>query len=158
MNKEKEIVHTIKTSKLQYLGHIMRNPYRYQLLQAVLQGKLMGRRGVDRLRISWLKNLRIWVSSTTNQLFRAVVNKVMIAMRIADIQRGQALKEEEYILYISGGWWLFNQGMLSKQVSFIFFNFILFIFFRITSKSASYNFSLFFKFYIRFLWYGMKIL
>ena len=43
MNKEKEIVHTIKTSKLRYLGHIMRNPQRYQLLQVVLQGKVMGR-------------------------------------------------------------------------------------------------------------------
>ena len=35
MNKEKEIVHTIKTSKLQSLGHIMRNPQRCQLLQVV---------------------------------------------------------------------------------------------------------------------------
>ena len=88
MNKEKGIVNTIKTSKLQYLGHIMRNPQRYQLQQVVFQGKVMGRREVGRRRISWLKNGRGWFSSTTNQLFRAVVNKIMIAKMIAHIRSG----------------------------------------------------------------------
>ena len=84
MNKEKEIAHTIKTSKLQYLDHIMRNPQRYQLLQLVLQGKVMERRRVGRRRISSLENHRFWFYSTTNQLIKAVLNKVMIARVIAD--------------------------------------------------------------------------
>ena len=81
MNKENELVNTIKASKL----NIMKNSQRYLLLQVVLQEIVMGRRGVGRKIISWLKNLRIWFSSRTNQLFRAVVNKVIIVKIIADI-------------------------------------------------------------------------
>uniref|UniRef100_A0A8D9AW28 Reverse transcriptase domain-containing protein n=1 Tax=Cacopsylla melanoneura TaxID=428564 RepID=A0A8D9AW28_9HEMI len=35
MNKNKEIMNTVKARKLQYLGHIMRNENRYELLQAI---------------------------------------------------------------------------------------------------------------------------
>uniref|UniRef100_A0A8D8RH83 Uncharacterized protein n=1 Tax=Cacopsylla melanoneura TaxID=428564 RepID=A0A8D8RH83_9HEMI len=56
MNKEKEIVNTIKTRKLQYLGHISRNPERYKIPLLLLKGKGEGRRG--RKRTSWLQNLR----------------------------------------------------------------------------------------------------
>jgi len=88
MNKTTEIMTTVKARKLEYLGHIMRNEQRYGLLQRILQGKIPGRRGPGRRRISWLKNLRAWFSMTTTGLFRAAVNKVMIAGMIANIRNG----------------------------------------------------------------------
>ena len=88
MNKQAEIIVTIKQRKLEYLGHIMRNEKRYGLLQLVLQGKIPSKRGPGRRRISWLKNLRTWFSTTTTGLFRAAVNKVQIAMMIANIRNG----------------------------------------------------------------------
>ena len=54
VNKELEIVETIKTRKLQYLGHFMRGD-RYTMLQLIIQGKIQGKRSVGRRRISWLR-------------------------------------------------------------------------------------------------------
>lgn len=88
MSKEKEILNTIKVRKLEYLGHIMRNENRYQLLQCILQGKVEGKRSAGRRRISWLKNLRSWFSTSTTGLFRAAVNKIKIANMIANIRNG----------------------------------------------------------------------
>lgn len=88
MRKEKEILYQVKKRKLEYLGHIMRNPERYRLLQLILQGKIQGRRSVGRRRISWLKNLRVWFNTTTVGLFRASVNKVRIAIMLANIRNG----------------------------------------------------------------------
>lgn len=88
MNKTTEIIKTIKIRKLQYFGHIMRNEQRYGVLQRILQGKVLGKRGPGRRRISWLKNLRSWFSMTTTDLFRTAVNKVRIAILIANIRNG----------------------------------------------------------------------
>lgn len=59
MDKEMEVVNTVKDRKLQYLGHIMRNENRFHILQSILQRKVLGMRGADRRWILWLKNLRI---------------------------------------------------------------------------------------------------
>uniref|UniRef100_A0A8D8LDN3 Endonuclease-reverse transcriptase n=1 Tax=Cacopsylla melanoneura TaxID=428564 RepID=A0A8D8LDN3_9HEMI len=50
--KTVEIVNTIKTRKLQYLGHISRHPERYSILHTVLKGKPAGRRGRGRKTLS----------------------------------------------------------------------------------------------------------
>uniref|UniRef100_A0A8D9EQ38 Craniofacial development protein 2 n=1 Tax=Cacopsylla melanoneura TaxID=428564 RepID=A0A8D9EQ38_9HEMI len=52
MKKTKELLNTVKCRKLQYLGHIMRNPARYELLQLILQGKIDSKREPGRRRIS----------------------------------------------------------------------------------------------------------
>jgi len=41
MNKEKEVLITGKSRKLEYLGPIMRNSNRFQLLQQILQRKIL---------------------------------------------------------------------------------------------------------------------
>ncbi|VVC36311.1 Hypothetical protein CINCED_3A025269 [Cinara cedri] len=46
MQKEKELLRTIKTQKLEYQGHIVRNNQRYELLQLILQGKIEGKKNV----------------------------------------------------------------------------------------------------------------
>lgn len=86
MRKDREVLNTVKRRKLQYLGHVMRNESRYQLLQCILQGKVDGKRGPGRRRISWLKNLRTWFNKTTTELFRLAVNKVMIARMVSNIR------------------------------------------------------------------------
>lgn len=88
MNKTCEILNEVKRRKLEYLGHIMRNEQRYSLLQLILQGKVHGRRGPGRRRISWLHNLRTWFSLSTTGLFRAAANKIRIAMLVANIRNG----------------------------------------------------------------------
>lgn len=91
MKKDLELMNIIKARKLEYLGHIMRNEERYGILQTILQGKILGRRGPGRRRISWLKNLRTWFNITSTQLFRIAADKVRIAMMIANIRNGSAL-------------------------------------------------------------------
>lgn len=95
MNKEPEVVNTVKDRKLQYLGHVMLNENRYRLFQCILQGKIAGKRSVGRRRISWLQSIRRWFSMTTTELFRTTVNRIIIANMIANIRNGQALEEEE---------------------------------------------------------------
>jgi len=51
-----EILHEVKKGKLQYLGHVMRGQ-RYEILQLIIQGKIVGR-SVGRRTISWLRNLK----------------------------------------------------------------------------------------------------
>jgi len=46
MQKKKELLMTIKTRKLEYLGHIVRNNQRYRLLQLIPSGKIKGKRSV----------------------------------------------------------------------------------------------------------------
>ncbi|CAH1224416.1 unnamed protein product [Diabrotica balteata] len=56
VGKEREIITTIQTRKLEYLGHVMRGP-KYEILRLIIQGKIQGRRSVGRRQNSWLKNL-----------------------------------------------------------------------------------------------------
>lgn len=98
MNKELEVMTTIKARKLQYVGYIMQNKSRYALLQSILQGKTFGKsrkRVPGRRRISWLKNLRTLFDKSSPQLFHIAANKVKIAIVIANIRNGQARQEEE---------------------------------------------------------------
>lgn len=88
MNTKPELLNIVKCRKLQYLGHIMRNNERYNLLQQILQGKINSKRGPGRRRISWLANLRSWFNMSSAGLFRAATNKIRIDMMIANIRNG----------------------------------------------------------------------
>lgn len=88
MKKEKEVLTIVKTRKIQYLGHIMRNGNRYHLLQSILQGKIPGKRSVGRRRISWLKNIRTWTSKTSMELFQAARDRSSTAKMVANIRNG----------------------------------------------------------------------
>ena len=87
MQKDMEILRSVKIRKMSYLGHVMRNE-KYQLIQLILQGKIEGSRSQGRRRTSWLKNIRQWTGMTTVQLFRTAVNKVIWTNMIANIHRG----------------------------------------------------------------------
>ncbi|CAG9831529.1 unnamed protein product [Diabrotica balteata] len=85
MNQTREVLITIKSRKLQFFGHIMQNESRYALLQAILQGNIFGKHGLERRR-TWLKNLRIWFNTISVQLYRAAAEKIKIAMMIDNIR------------------------------------------------------------------------
>ena len=78
-------LYNCKFKILEYFGHIMRHPEKYDLLHLIMQGKIESRRGPGRRRTFWLKNLRQWFGKTTIQLFRAAANKVIIANMIANM-------------------------------------------------------------------------
>lgn len=86
LGKDKEIVDTIKNRKMDYFGHIMRGD-KYRLLQLILQGKIEGKRGPGRRRVSWLANLRKWTRLTSTRLFRAAANRIRWANVVANIIR-----------------------------------------------------------------------
>ena len=59
VSRERELFEIIKKRKTTYLGHIMRNE-KYRFLQLVIEGKIEGRRGMGRKKMSWLRNIRQW--------------------------------------------------------------------------------------------------
>ena len=85
MQKLCDIINSIKKRKLRYLGHIMRGQ-KYTLLQLIVQAKIYGKRNIGRRRVSWLKNLRHRFECSNVQLFRAAVNRVRIAVMIANLR------------------------------------------------------------------------
>ena len=75
VGKNRELLLNIKRRKLEYFGHVMRNPEKYKILHLAMQGKIYGKRGPGRRRISWLRNLRDWFGLSSLVLFRRAVNK-----------------------------------------------------------------------------------
>jgi len=68
-------------------GHTLRHE-KYRLLQLVVQGKVDSKRGPGRRRHSWLHNLRQWFGLSSVDLFISAVNKIRIAMLIANVRNG----------------------------------------------------------------------
>ena len=87
LNKNTEILVTIKKRKLEYFGHLMRGD-KYRLLQNIMQGKIAGRRTPGRRKTSWLKNLRDWYGVSSNSLFRLAFDKLKIAMMVTNVLKG----------------------------------------------------------------------
>ena len=94
LHKEQEILYTIKKRKLEYFGHISRNT-KYEMLQIIMQGKVDGRRGPERWRTSWLMILRQWYGASTKTLFKRAVDKVQIALMIANVRGHGTLRRRE---------------------------------------------------------------
>ncbi|XP_055384420.1 uncharacterized protein LOC129614059 [Condylostylus longicornis] len=85
INKERELLTTIKRRKAAYFGHVMRNS-KYHLLQLIIQGKIQGKRGIGRKQISWLRNIRNWTGlrdlsalmefSRDRERYKEIVNNI----------------------------------------------------------------------------------
>lgn len=85
IRRKRELLEIIKRRKTAYLGHIIRNG-RYQFLQLVIEGKIEGRRGVGRKKMSWLRNVRQWTGlRTVGDLFSTIRNKEEWVHVIANI-------------------------------------------------------------------------
>jgi len=72
--KEPEIIRTIKIRKLCYFGHVIKRE-KYEMLRLIIQGKIEGKKGRIKPRITWIKNLKEWTGLTTVELFRATENR-----------------------------------------------------------------------------------
>jgi len=51
LNKDRELLNTIKTRKVSYFGHIMRGD-KYHIPRLIIQGKIEGRRWIGRKKLS----------------------------------------------------------------------------------------------------------
>lgn len=70
IEKERELLTTIKKRKMQYLGHILRGP-KYELLQTIMYGRIEGKRWIGRKNLSWLRNIRQWTNMSPEEIFHA---------------------------------------------------------------------------------------
>lgn len=84
MDKEQEVMNSIKARKLQFFGHMLRGD-KYELLHLILQGKICGKKGRGRPRMSWLQNLKEWFGYNT-KLFNAARNRHHIAMMVSNLR------------------------------------------------------------------------
>lgn len=89
MSKSKELLDTVKERKIQYLGHVMRGE-KYELLRIVLEGKIKGKRSIGIRQNSWLKDIRRWLGKTSNEIFKAAVNRTLKIIWIANLRRETA--------------------------------------------------------------------
>jgi len=81
INKDRELLDTIKRRKTAYLGHVIRSE-RYQFLQVIIEGK----RGIGREKMSSLRNVRQWTGLRTMQeLMHTIRNKEEWTNVIANI-------------------------------------------------------------------------
>lgn len=69
IKRSTEITNSVKCRKLKLFGNVMGHPEKYNILQLILQGEILGKRGPRRRRTSWLKNLRKWFGKLTISLF-----------------------------------------------------------------------------------------
>ena len=82
----REILKMIKIRKTLYLGHLLRNP-KYELLQLIMMGKVQGRRGVGRKKMSWLANIRKWTGiSSASELFHVAQDREKFGEVVANLQ------------------------------------------------------------------------
>jgi hypothetical protein len=85
INRKRELFGAIKKRKTAYLGHIMRSE-RYYFLQLLIEGRIEGRRGIGRKKMSWLRNIRQWTGLHDIQsLIHTARNKEAMKSVIANI-------------------------------------------------------------------------
>lgn len=54
---DRELLHIVKTGKTPYLGHILRTK-KYFLPQLIVIGKIEGKCGIGKKKMTWLWNIR----------------------------------------------------------------------------------------------------
>jgi len=59
INKDRELLDTIKRRKTAFLGDVIGNE-RYQFLQLMIEENIEVKRGIGRKKMSWLRNVRQW--------------------------------------------------------------------------------------------------
>ena len=67
VNTASSLLPTIKKRKCQYFGHVIRARSIQKLLP---EGKIEGKRERERLRITWMKNIKEWLGHTHNGCVR----------------------------------------------------------------------------------------
>lgn len=81
---ERELLNTVKVRKTSYLGHILRNN-KYQYAQLIVKGKIEGKRGLGRKKLSWLRNIRQWTGLNFEQLIRTAEDREEFAIVVTNL-------------------------------------------------------------------------
>uniref|UniRef100_A0A8D9FDW1 Uncharacterized protein n=1 Tax=Cacopsylla melanoneura TaxID=428564 RepID=A0A8D9FDW1_9HEMI len=86
MQKEKELLQTIKERKIQYLGHtghILRGE-KYALLQLIFQGNIEGKRSRERSRSRnmWIYDIMRWTALTSSDIINKLKSRTETAIVI----------------------------------------------------------------------------
>lgn len=90
MNKDKEVLDTIKGRKMSYFGHI--RDKKYETLQLIMQAIIINNTSQDCRQTSsraeayvLLENLRHWAGHNSVELFRSAVSGIIWARMIVNI-------------------------------------------------------------------------
>ena len=74
--KETTMLNNLKNRKLSYAGHIMRNSSgHYDTLLTTIEGRLEGKRGRGRPRLTWVDDLRDWTGSKRYDQIKIAVER-----------------------------------------------------------------------------------
>lgn len=92
LQKERELLLTIKTRKIAYLGHILRNE-KYELPQLIMNGQEEEQREPGKRQISWMRSNRGWIGLNVEDLVRAVENREKFTIEQGTTRRKNPLYE-----------------------------------------------------------------
>ena len=81
-NTTSSLLPTIKKRKCQYFGHVIRARSIQKLL---LEGKIEGKRGRGRPRVTWMKNIKEWLGHTYNGCVRRAEDRNSWRSMIAEL-------------------------------------------------------------------------
>ena len=59
LKMNRELLNTIRTRQMRFLGHVKRHN---SLLKVILEGKIQGKRGRGRPRLTWTSNIKRWTN------------------------------------------------------------------------------------------------
>ena len=74
LEKERELYGIIVKRKLTYFGHMSRNT-NSSITKIIVQGKVEGKRGRGRPKISYMDNVRLWTGMSTQSVFKATLDR-----------------------------------------------------------------------------------
>lgn len=84
INKEKELLLSIKETKLRDVGRIMAaEPY--EILQFIFEGKIQGKRSIGRRQNASPRGIGRWFGRTLLEIFRAVMSQAIIGIWIINL-------------------------------------------------------------------------
>ena len=85
VKRNRELLTTVKRRKTAYFGHVMRSD-KYKFLQLLIEGKVEGKRGIGRKKMSWLRNIRQWTGlKDIGELVHTAQDRIRMSAIIANI-------------------------------------------------------------------------
>ena len=86
MRTKRSLITSVKKRKLDYFGHLIRND---GLQRELLEGKIDGRRGRGRPRLSWMGNIKEWTSTRYGQCVRRAQERSRWRSMVANLLRAE---------------------------------------------------------------------
>lgn len=84
IGRKRKLLTIIKIGKTSYMGHILRND-KYLLLQNIMQGRIEGKKGIGRMKKSWLRNIGEWTNLSVGELFHVAKDRETFRNVVANL-------------------------------------------------------------------------